>query len=398
MRKIIGPLLSLCLVSFLSAAIYSAPMKAPAKPSPLTSIPKPQFDGFLESSYNYNVNDPASRLTLAHSFDRKNDAFLLNALQVNVRGAAEIGLGYYGAIAFGTDPSFYKAAGNNHPTAAGLPTGPITTSNNFDVPELYLTYKWDTQPISLKLGKFQKLTGIEWLESWKNPTITRGEIFGLAQPFTHVGFLASYQVNPILNFGLGLINGWNLNTDNNSGKTLISKLDIVPSNNLNGGISLYIGPEKIGDSGATRTSADTSWFLRTDERTTVHFQLNYGQEKDSSIADKNGDGVADGGEARWYGMGIQPRFQYSEKVSLGARYEWFYDKDGARAVAPYFTGVNGVTIQNITLCPAYQISDYLLARAEFRYEWASRDGYEDSNGLISKSSVPILSAELIFKF
>ncbi len=403
--KILGKLFSLIFVfNFLCSQAHAGLVKPQSMgskttgSSPITSLPKPKLDGFLDTTYILNLNGPPSRQTHTHSFDRKNDALLINALQLNVDGAAEVGLGYHGEIAFGTDPSFYKARGTNNPTEAGLPTAPSNVAYNFEVQEVYLTHKWSQQPIGLIFGKFEKLTGIERIESWKNANITRGIIFGNALPFTHIGVFADYQVNPIINFGLGLFNGWNMNTDNNSGKTFATKIGIGLSETNYGALTLYAGPEKNGNSGDTRMTLDTTWFLKPREETTVQLELLYGQERNSSIADANSDGVADGGDAKWYALSIQPVQWLSDQWSIGARYEWFYDKDGARLVTPYFAAVNGVTVQAITLTPTYKINEWLLVRGEFGYEWASRNGYVSDTGAVDKSSLPQLGAELIFKF
>ncbi|MBI3013028.1 MAG: outer membrane beta-barrel protein [Elusimicrobia bacterium] len=392
-----GSLIALS-VTLLAAPAIASPTESSAGFSSESStlLSKPKIDGFVDFTYTYNLNSPSSRRTVAHSFDRKTDAFLMNALQINFDGPKKDGISYHAELAFGTDPSFYKARGTNNPTEAGFPTLPSNASYTYDIQEMFLTYQSNLYPISVKVGKTEKLSGIESLESHKNSTITRGMIFGLAQPFTHLGVLVGYQNSEIYDAWIGVVNGWNVNTDNNKGKTLASKLGLNFGDNLKGDNSLYYGKE---DGGRMRISFDSSWLVKPIAKTTVGFQLNLGREDGASITDKDSNGAADGGEAKWYGIGIHPKYQYTDRFALGARYEWFYDVDGARAVSPFFAGsLNGVTIQNLTLTPTFFLNPSVMFRLEYRYEWASRDGYEDSDGAVTKDTVSIFATELVYKF
>ena len=101
----------------------------------------PKISGFVDTTYNYDINKPASRVTAMKSFDRRTDSFLLNAAQVNIEGSKD-GIGYYAELAFGTDPSIYRSAGSgNDPAATGSIFGATPSSTTFDVQEAYLTYK-----------------------------------------------------------------------------------------------------------------------------------------------------------------------------------------------------------------------------------------------------------------
>ena len=59
----------------------------------------PKISGFIDTSYNYDFNKPASRVTAMKSFDRRTDSFLLNAAQVNIQGDKD-GIGYYTELTF----------------------------------------------------------------------------------------------------------------------------------------------------------------------------------------------------------------------------------------------------------------------------------------------------------
>lgn len=347
------------------------------------SADAPKISGFIDTTYTYDLNKPTSRKTAMKSFDAKTDTFLLNAAQVNIQGDKD-GIGYYTELAFGTDPSVYKAAGTG--ADAGLPTAPSTVAYNFEVQEAFLTYKCPKSGVQLKAGKFVTFQGIEVIESKDNFTISRGHLFGLAEPYTHVGALVGYAFPKVVDLWIGAVNGWDLHTDNNSGKTFLAKIGTT-FEKVTGATSISYGAEKANNTNDARFSVDSTWFIKPVSKLTLALQANYGQEDKVSIATDRA-----GALGHWYGVGIQPKYDFTDKFFVGGRYEWFSDLDGARTATTHIH-------QNITLSPGVNITDSLMARLEYRYNWASVSTvYEGSDGLFNNSVSAGLGAELIFKF
>ncbi|OGR56546.1 MAG: hypothetical protein A3I11_06305 [Elusimicrobia bacterium RIFCSPLOWO2_02_FULL_39_32] len=376
-------------------------------------IPKPKMDGFIDTTYNYDFNRPLSGRSNYRFFDQRTNNFLLNAVQINVDGAGQEGIGYHGEFAFGTDPSAYKAAGTNSlaesPNSAG---GPSNVAYNFEIQEAFLTYNWNTYPIGVKLGKFASLGGLEVIESMNNFTISRGYLFFGAKPYTHVGAILGYTTPFNIDFWIGLVNGWDLHVDNNTDKTLVMKVGINLSENLNGSLSFYRGAEQNADNSNKRTTIDTTWFLKPLANTSLGLQLLYGQENGVSRIDSNSDGFMDTplGTAKWYGFNLQGKYDFTEKISLGSRFEIFQDLGGGRILAPYVNAgifpagtFRGDVLHNFTLTPAYKFSDALLLRTEFRYDWAIEELFEGTSGL-SNGGLPTerkmatVSLEVVYKF
>ncbi len=354
----------------------------------------PKISGFLDTTYTYDFNRPASRTTALRSFDRKTDTFLLNAAQVNIEGSKD-GIGYYSELAFGTDASVYKSAGTG--ADAGLPGAPSTVAYNFELQEAFLTYKCPMSGVMLKAGKFATTQGIEVIESKDNFTITRGLLFGLAEPYTHVGLMAGYAFPKIVDFWVGATNGWDLHTDNNYGKSVIGKIGLNFGDMASGSFSVIHGPEQANTTINARTSVDTTWFLKPTSKLTLALQANAGVEDKTNVADRNGDALADGGAGHWFGAGIQPKYSFTDKFSLGARYEWFSDLDGARTGA----GATGATTvaQNLTIAPQVNMTDALAMRVEYRHDWTSRGTvFENESGLFNRGDVNTVGLEFIYKF
>jgi len=120
------------------------------------------------------------------------------------------------------------AAVNNFTTAGVV--GPISAPQLFDVPEAYASYS--NMGLTFTAGKFVTYEGIEVIAGPSNPTITRGFLYFLAEPVTHVGAKLHYATGPV-DIGVGLVNGWDTNGrfftgDNNDMKTGIFRIGVTP--------------------------------------------------------------------------------------------------------------------------------------------------------------------------
>ncbi len=372
-----------------TAALLSAGLLFTAAKS---SQAAPNITGYVDTTYVYNLDRPASRKTALRTMDQKTDTFLLNAAQVAFDGSvpnAERGdVGYRVELDYGTDAAVYKSAGTG--IDAGLPAAPSNVAVNFEIQEAFLTYKCPMTGIQGKFGKFATFQGIEVIESKDNFLITKGHLFGLAEPFTHVGALAGYAFPKFIDVWVGAVNGWDVQTDNNSGKTFLAKIGFNFGEMAFGNISMSRGSEKTNNTNDALTSVDTTWFLKPVKPLTVALQLNGGENENTSIADRNSDGTADGGAGHWYGASIQPKVDIGN-FFVGGRYEWFSDLDGAR------TGTTQI-LQNITLAPGINLTDNLMFRIEYRHDWSSRMVFEDADTRFRLADTNTIGTEFIYKF
>jgi len=62
--------------------------------------------------------------------------------------------------------------------------------------------------LTFTAGKFVTSEGIEVIEGNQDYTVTRGFLFGLAEPYTTTGVKADYQFTKQLDLMLGVVNGW----------------------------------------------------------------------------------------------------------------------------------------------------------------------------------------------
>jgi hypothetical protein len=316
--------------------------------------PGPTLSGYIESTYNYNFGKGTTNAL--RSYDAKANQILLNNVHIVASGSSLGKLSYTAEFDFGTDASVHGLLhqGTNLP-------GPIAV----DVQEAYVTYAF-SEKFKFTGGRFATFEGIEVIEGPVNPTISRGYLYGLAEPFTHVGGYFSLAASSAIELRLGVINGWDLLVDNNANKTILSRVGVNLGDPLAFGISFYTGVEQLNSSDA-RNSFDLTGVSKVIHGVTLNFQGNYGTETMGAT------------DAAWYGFTVQPIIALSGKVDLGLRAEYFADEDGAR------TGVSDLSAFNFTIVPAFK-ADGLTFRFEYRFDNANNEVFVKDTGTAETSS------------
>jgi len=234
------------------------------------------------------------------------------------------------------------------------------TSRLFDVREAYAVAQGSG--LVFTAGKFATYQGIEVIDGWANPTITRGYLYFLAEPVTHVGAKLHYTTDKF-DVGAGVVNGWDSNNgyfatgDNNSQKTLIWRAAVTPVPQFFAAFSGTYGVEAPGASTNPRLSLDLTGAVTPIPQLVVNFQGNYGSEKNQ--------------DANWLGFGIQPVVKV-DAFQVGARFEYFKDKGLTRtgALLQGTPADNKQSYWTFGIAPGYTLAGAMLLRAEFRVDGA----------------------------
>ncbi len=354
----------------------------------VVSADGPAISGYIDTQYGYNFAMPQTGQTALRSYD---------AQDTNINNTAHLSL----AGKFGDDVSYVVDLDAGHDanvTAGGA--GP----SDVVLQEAYFTWVSPSK-VGIKAGKFATYEGIEVIETNANPTISRGYLFGLAEPFTHVGAVLTLNLGA-LDIAAGVVNGWDVPDDNNSAKTLVGKIGLNLGDALSGALSGYHGAEQgavtststvnlpgtpaivDGRSGAIRDSADLTLLTKIIPRVDLYLQGNIGTE--SMVVDNDGDGINDD-RGSWSGAGIQPVIHVTDKFTVGSRLEYFNDKDGARA------GTLDGAYTNFTITPGYQITSNVLVRLEYRYDTSNKKVWVDDKG-VAKDSANTATAQFVLSF
>lgn len=330
-----------------AAPAPAPPAEAVAAPAP--TFPSTTFSGYVEGAYHRMLGSAHIGQGVATRAYDSSNGFLLHAAHLALKH--QLNEHVFGVIEFdaGADATY------NHDPAGGQRT-------LFDVQEAYGVATGEG--FTFTAGKFATYEGIEVIEGPSNPTITRGFLYWLAEPVTHVGAKLHYTAGPA-DIGIGLVNGWDTNNaifatgDNNNKKTFIWRAAVTPNPMFFAALSGTYGVEQPDDSNA-RLSVDLTGAVVPTDFLTINFQGNIGSEK--------GIGFDPNKTSSWMGFGIQPVVK-SGAMSLGARIEYFKDKNGSRTANP--TG--DLSLLNLTITPGYTIASAFTIRGELRYDHADKE-------------------------
>jgi len=327
-----------------TAAPATAPAPAEAPPTKIT--------GFLEGAYHGNLSNMSNGPVLFRSFDSQNgNSFYLHALQLTISHS----FGPEASVVVDLDAGSDASLVNSGYAPAGTP---------FDVQEAYAV--WSPGNFILTAGKFVTYEGIEVIEGPMNPTLTRGYMFGLAEPYTHTGAKLHYKISDQYQIGAGVINGWDTLLDNNRGKTVMGAFSAAPTPSFHAQLATYFGPEQANNSANKRLSLDLTGAVVAGP-VTINFQGNYGSEQ--KVIDYNGDGTPKNDS--WVGFGIQPVLAL-DSFTLGARYEYFHNAHGSRVPLPGGAVFDNASLMNFTVTPGYMVTKGITIRAELRLDTASK--------------------------
>lgn len=317
--------------------------------------PTPEIGGHVEAAYHLSLTHPeATDPVPLRSYDAvRGHTFLLHSAHLVVKHALTEAVSAVIEFDGGSD-----ATVNNG--GLGL----------FDVQEAYATV---TAPFGLTFtaGKFVTYEGIEVIEGPVNPTVTRGFLYGLAEPFTHIGAKLHQPIGEVVDVGVGVVNGWDLYVDNNDAKTFIFRVGVTPIEQFWFGLSGSYGAERADSNDDRRLSLDLTGAVIPSEMIAINFQANYGKENGVPVdLEDPTAGTVDGS---WFGVGLQPVLTV-DAFSAGLRFEYFADNDGTRTGAPG-TDIN---VFNLTVAPGYTFDDALLIRAEYRFDKANEPVFPEN--------------------
>jgi len=355
------------------------------------------INALVATDYQYSFNRPSSHRVQLHVFDLNAPSFMVNDAALFVsRQREDESFGFMINFDFGETSQVVNGVDNQ-----AIPS----------LREAYLTYKlpWlmatTNKPITIKAGKFVTLLGYEVIKTWSNfnPNIANSIQFGNAIPFTHTGGLVNLPVLDQLSFDLGLVNGWDNITDNNNGVTFLGGMGITPIDMLSMYISGTYGPEQANRSGASQRGViSANATVKATDYLTFVIDGTWGNETSVFLPASGGFGTG-----VWYGLAGYIIWQATDKLQLVLRPEMFDDADGVRtgAATTDLFGLNpnekafkgSGTVWAITPTVAYQLTTHILARAEYRYDRASRPYFDAENGIVRRTS-NILLFEALYAF
>ncbi len=312
------------------------------------------FDGYIEG----NANSPSSGFNQLRAFDVRSDMLHLNMAELSI-DHAPAPFGFHLDVGFGEMFDIIHE-GNRDPSAWDY------------FKQAYVSFKpksW--HGVELDAGEFVTSAGAEVIETNQNYNYTRSLLFTWAIPYSHTGFRLQFPIGPHFNGSFQVVNGWNNVEPINSGKTYgftgaYAWKKVTWSNNY------YVGPEHPGTTMGWRNVYDTSAVVTQTDKLSWYLNFDYGHDKAPGV---------NAGSGSWNGLAGAAHYAINKKYAVSGRLEYFDDRNG------YSTGTTQV-LKEFTLTAEYQLTGWLMTRAEFRDDFSNQDFFEKNNKPNSAKSQP----------
>lgn len=364
-----------------------------------------KMGGYLDVTYQANLNAPDTRDNVERVFDRFDDNdFNVHLAKLYFDGTAQQKgeAGFRLDLAFGTDANLFESTHNS-----GDSITTANTTDNFSIEQAYIDYIIPIgKGLRLKAGKFVTPIGFEVIEAQDNWNATRSFNFGKAIPFTHTGVGFEYQLFDSWQLKGYVVNGWDNLQDNNSAKTGVFQSVYTPMKWITWTLSAAIGNEKSDihvfgsfapDSGnADRGEEDTRVLINSTLLLTPWDNWAFGLEGNYAWEDNANNNAGENStpgfgtfdptrqdrlkNAKWFGAAGYMKYSFWKKWYVAVRGEYFNDWSGTRTV--YGTGGafdsaarQRVELYSGTLTLNYNVTKSFDMRVEYRYDAASRDVY-----------------------
>ncbi|HSZ72410.1 MAG TPA: porin [Cytophagaceae bacterium] len=360
---------------------------------PQSETKKFNFSGYIDSYYFGNTNNPASRNNLgisgnARAFDQRSGTIGIGLVQAKMTYAPSEKTDVVVDLTFGPNADL-----GNYGNAIG-PLGGNSTA--MAIKQAYFNWR-PFQKLTLTAGQFGTHIGYEVIDATLNYNYSLSNLFNNG-PFYHIGAKAQYAFSDKVSLMVGVVNNIDNLYDNNRSKGVIGQLFINPVKGWN----IYING--IGSNEANTDSLGHQpkggyylGDLTTTFQATEKWMIGLNAAMGSLQGDYQGQGGPDVAKT-WGGAALYSNFIFSDKFSLGGRYEIFDNSSGARNLR--ISPNEGIVMHSATLTATFTTSDgHLLIKPEVRMDMANKDFFNgDTAGLYNQKSQTTVGLALIYKY
>jgi len=244
------------------------------------------------------------------------------------------------------------------------------------MPQLYAEFYVPVHyGLNIKAGHFYSIMGYESVMSPQNFFYSRSYSMMYGQPMTHTGILFSQKLTPRLTGIFGVTRGWDTWEDPNNKLSYLAGFRL---NTWDGRTELSMvagsGNETVSDGlygnslpGAIRSNYSVVLSHQLAPRLKLVTQHDMGYEKYAAV-DSRGNIVGDG---HWYSFSQYVFYQLTNKLTLGARGEWFRDVNNSRMIPSYpVNQLAGSDYSAVTVGLNWKPCDRLIVRPEARWDWS----------------------------
>jgi len=322
--------------------------------------PEVNFNFAVESYYLYDFNQPENKElpSFLYSHNRHNE-IAINELVLkgsydaeNIRAAGSLIFGDYQRRNYSAEPMAFQYL--------------------FEARVGYMP----ADDFWIDAGIFPSHIGLESTLNYENWTLSHS-IIAHNSPFYEAGAKATYTTDQWL-FSFLVLNGWQVIRDNNSNKGIGTQIQFKPTQNILLNSSTYFGE---GYNLADSLSADRIFH-------NFYCVVDWNSSLSSAILIDNGwqEFMSDDNFHTWWGTSFVTKYNFSSKVSLAGRIEYYNDKENIIISAPDEFNTMGYSL-NLDCKPV----DNILLRIEGKIYNASKEIFLNIDDYQTTESMLILS-------
>jgi hypothetical protein len=362
------------------------PEQAKSAPAtPVWSVGPMEISGFIDGYYSYNANRPADTIDGAsgnqtnglYNFNDKTDQFNLSAAKLTLNHDPDP-VGAHIDLLFGRTDT--------------LVNGPSSADNGKYIEQAFISLKPHTaKGLELDFGKFVSSAGAEVIESKDNWNYSRSLLFVWAIPYFHFGLRSSLPVSKTETIGMQVVNGWN-NVSNSNGGVIVGLTSAYVKPKYAWNVNYYTGPANANTQKGYRNLIDTTLLLTPTTKFSAYINYDYGQNRDA-VSPAASSSTNNKLLNHWQGVAFAARQQITAKSALAGRFEYFNDPQG------YTTQMKTKPqVDEFTATYEYKWPEGLLARLEYRRDWADVDLYTKGNTLLAVKDQSTVTAGFVAFF
>ncbi|MBK7891819.1 MAG: outer membrane beta-barrel protein [Bdellovibrionales bacterium] len=217
--------------------------------------------------------------------------------------------------------------------------------------------------LRLDAGKFYSPMGFEVVKAKDCWNFSRSALFSYTIPFWHIGLRLASQLNDATALSVLVVNGWNNSVDNNRAQSLGLGYSTVFAEDISLNLNWLAGPEQAGD--------ESNW-RNTSEANIAFNALGLAWGVDSVFGEER--------DARWYGLAIFSKAQFTDRSFVAVRGETLTDEKSTVLSRPTGMTFQGQTLQTATLTFGYDFSQGVKTRTELRLDSSSQDVFSSETG------------------
>jgi len=281
---------------------------------------------------------------LNYTFNTDENSFESSVLAVSLFRALSDRVSFFGQVTVHKEESspFAPAAEPERIRFLAIRHSAEEEESSFSTEIDNLQVAWAADPrhgVSIVFGKFDSPLAIERDDAPLNFQATPSFVFDFARPVKFTGLMARQTFSPKFEGYAILLNGWDVDSDNNHAKTGALYGIWSPWPIAHFGLGVIHGAEKDGRTGDRRTTGVATILVQQTDSWAWGEEFVYGSEPHSA---------QDGGAATWFGDMFFTHHRLGKHWALTLRTDYFDDIEGSR------TGQRQV-LRSFTLSPQYLI-------------------------------------------